>query len=480
MIKTKIICTLGPATDQPDVLDQLVQEGMSVARFNFSHGNYEEHEARLNALKEARTRYQKPVAALLDTKGPEIRVKTFKDGRVELQPDQLFRLCSEEVEGNAEQVSITCKDLYKDVAVGQKILLDDGLIEMDVEAIEGKDLVCRIINGGAVSNNKGVNVPDVHLSLPYISEKDRQDILFGIEKDFDFIAASFVRCADDVLQIRRILDENGGNKIDIISKIENREGVNNIDEIIEASEGIMIARGDMGVEIPSEEVPVIQKMIIKKVYEAGKKVITATQMLDSMMKNPRPTRAETTDVANAIYDGTSAIMLSGETAAGRYPVESLQTMVRIAERTEEDIDYRKRFFGYDHTANSSITDAICHATCTTAHDLNASAILTVTKSGASARMISRYRPSCQIIGCTTDEKVGRQLNLSWGVRPLLIMEESDVIELFNHAVNNARDYGFLNPGELVVITSGIPLGIAGTTNMIKVQTVEKPRKAATW
>ncbi|MCI8917996.1 MAG: pyruvate kinase [Eubacterium sp.] len=480
MIKTKIICTLGPATDQPDVLEQLVQEGMSVARFNFSHGNYEEHEARLNALREARTKYQKPVAALLDTKGPEIRVKTFAEGRVELQPDQLFRLCSEDVEGNQEQVSITCRDLYKDVAVGQRILLDDGLIEMNVEVIDGRDLVCRTVNGGVVSNNKGVNVPDVHLSLPYISDKDRQDILFGIEKDYDFIAASFVRCADDVKQIRQILNENGGSKIEIISKIENREGVDNIDEIIDASEGIMIARGDMGVEIPSEEVPVIQKMIIKKVYEAGKKVITATQMLDSMMKNPRPTRAETTDVANAIYDGTSAIMLSGETAAGRYPVESLQTMVRIAERTEEDIDYRKRFFGYDHRASSNITDAICHATCTTAHDLNASGILTVTKSGTSARMISRYRPSCQIIGCTTDEKVGRQLNLSWGVRPLLIMEESDVIELFNHAVNNARDYGFLNPGELVVITSGIPLGIAGTTNMIKVQTVEKPRKAATW
>ncbi len=480
MIKTKIICTLGPATDQPDVLEQLVQEGMSVARFNFSHGNYEEHEARLNALREARTKYQKPVAALLDTKGPEIRVKTFAEGRVELQPDQLFRLCSEDVEGNQEQVSITCSDLYKDVAVGQRILLDDGLIEMNVEVIDGRDLVCRTVNGGVVSNNKGVNVPDVHLSLPYISDKDRQDILFGIEKDYDFIAASFVRCADDVKQIRQILNENGGSKIEIISKIENREGVDNIDEIIDASEGIMIARGDMGVEIPSEEVPVIQKMIIKKVYEAGKKVITATQMLDSMMKNPRPTRAETTDVANAIYDGTSAIMLSGETAAGRYPVESLQTMVRIAERTEEDIDYRKRFFGYDHRASSNITDAICHATCTTAHDLNASGILTVTKSGTSARMISRYRPNCQIIGCTTDEKVGRQLNLSWGVRPLLIMEESDVIELFNHAVNNARDYGFLNPGELVVITSGIPLGIAGTTNMIKVQTVEKPRKAATW
>lgn len=480
MTKTKIICTLGPATDQPGILDALIQEGMSVARFNFSHGNYEEHEKRLNELREARTRFQKPIAALLDTKGPEIRVKSFKTGKVELQPDQLFRLCSGEVEGNEEQVSITCQDLYKDVSVGKRILLDDGLIAMQVEAIEGKDIICRVINGGFVSNNKGVNVPEVHLSLPYVSEKDRQDILFGIEKDFDFVAASFVRCADDVLQIRRILDENGGKSIEIISKIENREGVDNIDEIIEASNGIMIARGDMGVEIASEEVPVIQKMIIKKVYEAGKKVITATQMLDSMMKNPRPTRAETTDVANAIYDGTSAIMLSGETAAGKYPVEALQTMVRIATRTEQDIDYRKRFFGYDHKASTNITDAICHATCTTAHDLNASAILTVTKTGTSARMISRYRPGCQIIGCTMDEKVGRQLNLSWGVRPLLIMEESDVIELFNHSVSNARDYGFLKPGELVVITSGVPLGMAGTTNMIKVQTVQEPKKIATW
>jgi len=480
MTKTKIICTLGPATDQPGILDSLVQEGMSVARFNFSHGNYEEHEKRLNALKEARTKYQKPIAALLDTKGPEIRVKSFKAGKVELKPEQLFRLCFGDVEGNEEQVTITCKELYKDVSVGKRILLDDGLIEMQVEAIEGKDIVCRVVNGGIVSNNKGVNVPDVHLSLPYVSEKDRNDILFGIAKDFDFVAASFVRRADDVRQIRKILVDNGGKNIEIISKIENREGVDNIDEIIEVSDGIMIARGDMGVEIASEEVPVIQKMIIKKVYEAGKKVITATQMLDSMMKNPRPTRAETTDVANAIYDGTSVIMLSGETAAGLYPVEALQTMVRIANRTEQDIDYKKRFFSYDHSANSNITDAICHATCTTAHDLNAKAILTVTKSGTSARMISRYRPDCQIIGCTIDDKVGRQLNLSWGVRPLLITEESDVIELFNHAVNNARDYGFLNPGDLVVITSGVPLGVAGTTNMIKVQTVDAPKKAATW
>ncbi len=472
MTKTKIICTLGPATDQPGVLERLVQEGMDVARFNFSHGNYDEHAKRLNDLKEARRKYHKPVAALLDTKGPEIRVKTFENGKVELKPGQLFRLCHDDVAGNEDQVSITCKELYLDVTVGKRILLDDGLIEMEVEAIEDKDIVCRVSNGGVVSNNKGVNVPEVHLSLPYLSDKDRQDILFGIEHDFDFIAASFVRRADDVLQIRKILQENGGKKIEIIAKIENREGVDNIDEIINASNGIMIARGDMGVEIPTEEVPVIQKKIIKKVYEAGKKVITATQMLDSMMKNPRPTRAETTDVANAIYDGTSVIMLSGETAAGKYPVESLQMMVRIARRTEDDIDYRRRFFSYERTANPNVTDAICHATCTTAHDLNASAILTVTKSGLSARMISRYRPECQIIGCTTEEKVCRQLNMSWGVRPLLVSEERDVIELFNNAVNTARDAGYLNPGELVVITSGIPLGMAGTTNMIKVQSVE--------
>ena len=480
MKKTKIICTLGPRTDDDELMRSLVQKGMDIARFNFSHGTHEEQKARMDRLKRIRDEEGKPIAILLDTKGPEIRVKSFKAGKVELKPEQLFRLCFGDVEGNEEQVTITCKELYKDVSVGKRILLDDGLIEMQVEAIEGKDIVCRVVNGGIVSNNKGVHVPDVHLSLPYVSEKDRNDILFGIAKDFDFVAASFVRRADDVRQIRKILVDNGGKNIEIISKIENREGVDNIDEIIEVSDGIMIARGDMGVEIASEEVPVIQKMIIKKVYEAGKKVITATQMLDSMMKNPRPTRAETTDVANAIYDGTSAIMLSGETAAGRYPVEALQTMMRIATRTEQDIDYRKRFFGYDHKASTNITDAICHATCTTAHDLNASAILTVTKTGTSARMISRYRPGCQIIGCTIDEKVGRQLNLSWGVRPLLIMEENDVIELFNHSVSNARDYGFLNPGELVVITSGVPLGMAGTTNMIKVQTVQEPRKIATW
>lgn len=470
--KTKIICTLGPSTDAPGVLDKLVQEGMNVARFNFSHGTYDEHKRRLNELKQAREKYHQPVAALLDTKGPEIRVKSFAAGKVELKSGQLFRLCVADVEGNENQVSITCQELHEDVSIGTRILLDDGLIEMKVEQLEGEDIVCRVVNGGFVSNNKGVNVPGVCLSLPYLSEKDKQDILFGIEQDFDFIAASFVRRVDDVRQIRELLDKNGGSRIEIISKIENGEGVDNIDAIIEASDGIMVARGDMGVEIPGEDVPVIQKMIIHKVYSAGKKVITATQMLDSMMKNPRPTRAETTDVANAIYDGTTAIMLSGETAAGNYPVEAVQTMVRIAKRAEEDIDYRKRFFHFTRSANPNVTDAISHATCTTAHDLDASAIVTVTKSGLSARMISRYRPACQIVGGTTDEKVYRQLNLSWAVRPFLIPEANDVFELFDSAINTAKAAGLLNTGELVVITAGVPLGVAGNTNMIKVQSVE--------
>ncbi len=471
MTKTKIICTLGPATDKPGVLDRLVQEGMHVARFNFSHGTYQEHKQRLKALEEARAKYNRPVAALLDTKGPEIRVKSFAAGKAELQAGQLFRLCVRDVEGDENQVSITCKELHQDVSAGGRILIDDGLIEMTVEKIEGQDIVCRVVNGGTVSNNKGVNVPGVKLSLPYLSEKDRQDILFGIENDFDFIAASFVRRADDVLQIRELLNENGGYRIQIISKIENAEGVDNIDEIIRASDGIMIARGDMGVEIPGEEVPVIQKKIIRKVFLAGKKCITATQMLDSMMKNPRPTRAETTDVANAIYDGTSVIMLSGETAAGRYPVEALQTMVRIAEHAERDIDYRSLFFGYDRGTSLNVTDAICHATVTTAHDLDASAIVTVTKSGLSARMISRYRPSCQVVAGTTDEKVSRQLNMAWAVRPFLIKEEKDVFELFNNAINTAVEAGLLKDEDRVVITAGVPLGVAGNTNMIKVQTV---------
>ncbi len=342
---------------------------------------------------------------------------------------------------------------------------------MTIEKVTDKEIVCRVVNGGPVSNHKGVNVPRVNLSMPYISETDREDIIFGIENDFDFIAASFVRTADDVLEIRKILDEHGCDNINIISKIESMQGVENIDEIIRVSDGIMVARGDMGVEIPLEDVPVIQKMIIKKVYNADKQVITATQMLDSMMKNPRPTRAEATDVANAIYDGTSAIMLSGETAAGKYPVESLKTMIKIAERAEDDIDYVKRFFNRDSVLNPDITSAISHATCTTAIDLGAAAIVTVTKSGKTARMISKYRPKCPIIGCTPIEKVSRQLNLSWGVEPIVIPEEDNTDDLFEHSVEAAKREKYVRDGEVVVITAGVPLGVAGTTNLIKVHVV---------
>ncbi|MDE5931942.1 MAG: pyruvate kinase [Lachnospiraceae bacterium] len=471
MRKTKIVCTLGPSTDNEEVLRQLMLEGMNVARCNFSHGVYEEHKKRMDTVKKLRKEVKKPVAILLDTKGPEVRVRQFKNGKVTLQEGQLFTLTSEEVEGTEEKVSVTYGRLYEDLEVGMKVLIDDGLIEMKVEKVEKTNIICRVINGGTVSNNKGINVPDVNLSMPYLSDKDREDILFGIEQDVDFIAASFVQCKDDILQLRRLLDKNGGGDIKIISKIENLQGVENIDEIIEVSDGIMIARGDMGVEIPYEEVPVIQKMIIKKVYQVGKQVITATQMLESMIKNPRPTRAEATDIANAVYDGTSAIMLSGETAAGAYPVEAVKTMVRIAERTEQDVDYKKRFFNHDRKGNPDVTDAICHATCTTAYDLNAKAIVTVTKSGRSARMIAGYRPASDIIGCATSDKVCRQINLAWGVTPILIKEEKDVFDLFNNAIAAAEKMKLLEKGDVTVITSGVPIGMSGTTNMVKVQIV---------
>ena len=465
MRKTKIVCTLGPSTDNEEVLRQMMLEGMNVARCNFSHGTYEDHKKRMDMVKKLRKEVGRPVAILLDTKGPEVRVKNFKEGKVILEEGQLFTLTADEVEGTKDKVSVTYNRLYEDLEVGMRVLIDDGLIEMKVEK---NDIVCRVINGGVVSNHKGVNVPDVDLSMPYISDKDREDILFGIEQDVDFIAASFVQKKEDILQLRKLLEKNGGEDIKIISKIENAQGVANI---VEVSDGIMVARGDMGVEIPYEEVPVIQKKIIKKVYRAGKQVITATQMLESMIKNPRPTRAETTDVANAVYDGTSAIMLSGETAAGSYPVEAVKTMVRIAERTEQDVDYRKRFFLFEREANPDITDAICHATCTTALDLNATAIVTVTKSGRSARMVSSYRPKSDIISCATTEKVCRQLSLAWGVTPLVIKEEKDAYALFDKAIMAAEKKGFLKKGDLTVITSGVPIGCSGTTNMIKVQIV---------
>ena len=471
MRKTKIICTLGPSTDQDGVLETLILEGMNVARFNFSHGAHEEQKVRLEQLKELRKKHNKPIAALLDTKGPEIRLKCFENDSVILEPEQQFTLGVGDFLGNQERVAITYERLFEDVKVGDSILIDDGLIGLIVEKIEGTDIICRVKNGGKISNRKGINVPGVEVNMPFISQKDFDDILFGIKEGFDFIAASFTRTADDVHKIRKILVDNNGENIKIIAKIENQQGVDNIDAIIEAADGIMVARGDMGVEIPLEEVPVIQKMIISKVYSEGKQVITATQMLDSMIKNPRPTRAETTDGANAIYQGTSAIMLSGETAAGAYPVEALQTMVRIARRTEKDINYRNQFVVREKDVHPDITAAISHACCMTAMELGAKAIITVSKSGRTARYISKYRPSCLIVDCSTDEQICRQLNLSWGTYPIVIREEYSMEILFLHAVEAAQREGFVEDGDIVVLTAGVPLGKPGNTNIVKASVV---------
>lgn len=468
--KTKIVCTMGPNLFEKHLIAPLMKAGMNVARFNFSHGTYETHQHYYDEVCRIRDELGLPVATMLDTKGPEIRVRSFKNGRVTLQNGQLFTLTTDEVEGDEERVSITYKELPQDIAVGSSILIDDGLIGMQVERIDGADIVCRVLNGGVVSNNKGVNIPNAHLSMPFISEKDHQDILFAIKNGYDFIAASFTRCADDIMQIRHILQENNCHTINIIAKIENMEGVENIDEILRVVDGVMVARGDLGVEVPLEDVPSLQKKLIQRGIAAGKPVITATQMLDSMIKNPRPTRAEATDVANAIYDGTSAIMLSGESAVGAYPVEAVETMVRIALRAEADMDYIRRF-SRDTSASTDVTNAISHATVTSAHDLNASAIITVTKSGSTARILSRYRPACVIVGCTTEKHVWRQLALSWGTVPLMIGEESNTDDLFEHAVDAAVQNGLVHDGELVVLTAGVPLGISGTTNLMKVHVV---------
>lgn len=468
--KTKIVCTMGPNLFEKHLIAPLMKAGMNVARFNFSHGTYETHQHYYDEVCRIRDELGLPVATMLDTKGPEIRVRSFKNGHVTLQNGQLFTLTTDEVEGDEERVSITYKELPQDIAVGSSILIDDGLIGMQVERNDGADIVCRVLNGGVVSNNKGVNIPNAHLSMPFISEKDHQDILFAIKNGYDFIAASFTRCADDIMQIRHILQENNCHTINIIAKIENMEGVENIDEILRVVDGVMVARGDLGVEVPLEDVPSLQKKLIQRGIAAGKPVITATQMLDSMIKNPRPTRAEATDVANAIYDGTSAIMLSGESAVGAYPVEAVETMVRIALRAEADMDYIRRF-SRDTSASTDVTNAISHATVTSAHDLNASAIITVTKSGSTARILSRYRPACVIVGCTTEKHVWRQLALSWGTVPLMIAEESNTDDLFEHAVDAAVQNGLVHDGELVVLTAGVPLGISGTTNLMKVHVV---------
>ena len=470
MRKTKIICTLGPSTDKDGVLRELIANGMNVARFNFSHGSHEEHKGRLDLLKSLREELGKPVAALLDTKGPEIRLKDSKNGTEMLEAGQTFTLTTRDVEGTKEICSITYKDLPQDVAPGGTIMLDDGLIKLQIQTVNDTDIVCTVLNNGKIKNKKGVNVPGVHLSMPYMSQRDKDDIIFGIEQGFDFIAASFVRTAQDVYEIRNLLNEYDSN-IRIIAKIENREGVNNIDSILAAADAVMVARGDLGVEIDFTELPGIQKTIIDRSFSFGKPIVTATQMLDSMMVNPRPTRAEISDVANAIYDGTSAIMLSGETAAGAYPVEALKTMSAIAERTEQEGHYLRGRLMEPNTGKISVSDATAHAACLTAKDVNAAAIVTVSESGTTARLLSKYRPQQPIIACVMKEQVQRQLSLSWGITSLMMPLAHSTDELIEMSTALAKENGFLHNGELAVVTAGVPVGISGTTNMIKIHMV---------
>lgn len=472
MRKTKIVCTVGPSTDNDDILREMMLSGMNVARFNFSHGDYDIHEKRYKQLCRLREELSLPVASLLDTKGPEIRLGKFADGKpVTLSDGDRFILTTEDRPCDREIASISFKGLPGDVGQGTAVLINDGAVELRVESVSGSEIVTTVVHGGEISDNKGINVPGVELSMPYLSERDMNDLEFGAKTGFDFIAASFVRTAADVAYLKKFIKSLGWNTPRIIAKIENRDGVKNIDEILEVADGIMVARGDMGVEIPFELIPSIQKDLIRRGYNAGKQVITATQMLESMITNVRPTRAEITDVANAIYDGTSAIMLSGETAAGKHPVEAVRTMALIAETTENDINYVNRLRNRPDDKGKSITNAISHAACTTAHDLGAKAIVTVTKTGGTAKMLSKFRPSCPIIGCTPNPVVCRQMNLSWGVTPLMMDEKSNTDDLLDGAIEAAVSHKLLSEGDVTVITAGIPLGVAGNTNMLKVTVV---------
>ncbi|MDE6201683.1 MAG: pyruvate kinase [Clostridiales bacterium] len=472
MRRTKIVCTLGPATDDYSVLKSMIRAGMNVARLNFSHSTYDEHKRRMDMVKRARKELGVPVAILLDTKGPEIRIRTFKDGKVELKKGDKFTLTTREIEGDKTIVSVSYEDLPQYVKKGTRILVNDGLIELSVDSVNKTDIVTTVMNDGYLSNRKSINMPDTFIDMPYLSDGDRADIEFGISQDVDYIAMSFVRSVDDVRIIKRLLNENDANNIQLIAKIENRSGVDNVMSILAECDGVMVARGDMGVEIPFEELPGIQKDIISRCYRSGKKVITATQMLESMVTNPRPTRAEISDVANAVYDGSSAIMLSGETAAGNYPVESVRTMATIAERAESGIDYKKRFNALDADIKS-ITDAVSHSTCAAAFDLDAKAIIAVSQSGYTARKISRFRPSAPIIAPTTSEKAYNQLAMNWGVVPTLSKKQDSSDELFRHVVNCALNTGMVSEGDLVVVAAGVPVGVSGNTNTMRIETVKR-------
>jgi len=471
MRKTKIVCTIGPASESLENTKKLILAGMNVARLNFSHGDFEEHGNRIKNIRQACRELGKTVAILLDTKGPEIRLGNLAEEPIELVAGEFVTLTTENILGDRHRIPVTYSDLPRDVKAGDTILLDDGLIGLKVVEIQGTEIKCEIQNSGPIKSKKGVNVPGVAISLPGITEKDANDILFGIEQGIDFIAASFVRRASDVLEIRELLERHNASHIQIIAKIENRQGVDNLDEILEVADGLMVARGDLGVEIPVEEVPLVQKMMIEKCNRAGKPVITATQMLDSMQRNPRPTRAEASDVANAIFDGTDAIMLSGETAAGKYPVESVMTMARIAERAEAALEYREIFLRQASAQQTTVTEAISQAVANSALDLDADAIITSTESGYTARMVSKYRPKAPIIAVTPVEHVMRSLQLVWGVIPVLGKPAKTTDEMFDIAVNGAVESGLVKLGDTVVITAGVPVGRSGSTNLIKIHTV---------
>lgn len=470
MRKTKIVCTIGPASESMDKLTQLIEAGMNVSRLNFSHGSHEEHGKRIVSIREAVEKTRKQVAILLDTKGPEIRTNDMENGAIELKAGDNVAVSMTEVLGTSEKFSITYGELIDDVHIGSKILLDDGLIGLEVTGLDQtrKEIMTKVLNSGTLKNKKGVNVPGVSVKLPGITEKDAQDIVFGIEQGVDFIAASFVRRASDVLEIRELLDTHNASHIQIIPKIENQEGVDNIDEILEVSDGLMVARGDLGVEIPAEEVPLVQKQLIKKCNTLGKPVITATQMLDSMQRNPRPTRAEASDVANAIFDGTDAIMLSGETAAGSYPVEAVQTMHNIASRAERALNHKDILAIRSKDNEHNVTNAIGQSVAHTALNLDVAAIITPTESGHTARMISKYRPEAPIIAVTSKEHVSRRLALVWGVYPQIGQAAKTTDEMLQSAIDTSLNSDLVEHGDLVVITAGVPIGEAGTTNIMKV------------
>ena len=472
--KTKIVCTLGPASQDEQTIKELVLNGLNVARLNFSHGNHEEHKAKMDAVKKVREELQACTAIMLDTKGPEIRTRDFENGSAELLKGNEFIITSRDVIGNGKIASVTYENFAQDVKVGDIVLVDDGLISLEVtETINETDLKCIVLNGGTVKNKKGINVPNVKINLPALTERDISDITFGIEQGIDYIAASFIRKADDVISIRRILDEKNADHIMIISKIENRQGVENIDEIIKVSDGIMVARGDLGVEIPAEEVPLVQKKLIKKCNEAGKPVITATQMLDSMIRNPRPTRAEVSDVATAIFEGSDAIMLSGETASGSYPAEAVRTMSRIAMMIENSLDYEEILRNKNIGCDNSITNSISYATCRTCLDLKASAIISATSSGYTAAAVSRFRPVAPIIAATQEDQVMRKMSLYWGVYPMKVGEFHSTDEIIDKSVDRALELGYIENGDVTVITAGVPVGVSGSTNLLKVHIVSE-------